>query len=127
MAEALIALRDYEAVHEAAMLSTCGRIEIYAEIEDYEAGVEQLRAFLRNFRHADVEVDMSSYLYTLLGEEAIEHFFRVSTGLDSMRALSRGAQRGEGRAQPNADRQPINERRDRRDRARQTRRRLARR
>jgi glutamyl-tRNA reductase len=84
MAEALIALRDYEAVHEAAMLSTCGRIEIYAEIEDYEAGVEQLRAFLRNFRHADVEVDMSSYLYTLLGEEAIEHFFRVSTGLDSM-------------------------------------------
>ena len=76
--------QDYEAVHEAAMLSTCGRIEIYAEIEDYEAGVEQLRAFLRNFRHADVDVDMSSYLYTLLGEEAIEHFFRVSTGLDSM-------------------------------------------
>jgi glutamyl-tRNA reductase len=66
------------------MLSTCGRLEIYAEIEDYEAGVEQLRAFLRNFRHADVEVDMSSYLYTLLGTEAIEHLFRVSTGLDSM-------------------------------------------
>jgi glutamyl-tRNA reductase len=84
MAEALVALRDYEAVREAAMLSTCGRIEIYAEIEDYEAGVEQLRAFLRNFRHADVEVDMSSYLYTLLGAEAIDHLFRVSTGLDSM-------------------------------------------
>lgn len=84
MAEALVALRDYEAVHEAVMLSTCGRLEIYAVLADYEAGVEQLRTFLRNFRHGDVDVDMSSYLYTLLGAEAIGHLFRVATGLDSM-------------------------------------------
>jgi glutamyl-tRNA reductase len=84
MAEALTALRDYEAVNEAVMLSTCGRIEIYAELEEYEAGTEQLKTFLRNFRHGDVEVDMSSYLYTLLGAEAIDHLFRVATGLDSM-------------------------------------------
>ncbi|MBV8726866.1 MAG: glutamyl-tRNA reductase [Candidatus Eremiobacteraeota bacterium] len=83
MAEALTALRDYEAVHEAAMLSTCGRIEIYAELDDYEAGVEQLKSFLQNFRHSEVE-DLESYLYTLLGRDAIEHLFRVSTGLDSM-------------------------------------------
>lgn len=83
MAAALIALRDYEAVREAVMLSTCGRLEIYAELEDYEAGVEQLKAFLQNFRHGDVE-DLESYLYTLLGRQAIEHLFRVSTGLDSM-------------------------------------------
>ena len=83
MAEALTALRDYEAVHEAAMLSTCGRIEIYAELDDYEAGVEQLNSFLQNFRHSEVE-DLESYLYTLLGRDAIEHLFRVSTGLDSM-------------------------------------------
>ncbi|MBV8689430.1 MAG: glutamyl-tRNA reductase [Candidatus Eremiobacteraeota bacterium] len=83
MVEALIALRDYEAVREAAMLSTCGRLEIYAELDDYEAGVEQLKAFLQNFRHGDV-ADMESYLYTLLGRDAIEHLFRVSTGLDSM-------------------------------------------
>jgi glutamyl-tRNA reductase len=84
MGEALVALRDYEAVHEAAMLSTCGRLEIYAELEDYESGVEQLKSFLHNFRHADVTVDMSSYMYTLLGAQAIEHLFRVATGLDSM-------------------------------------------
>ena len=83
MGEALTALRDYEAVHEAAMLSTCGRIEIYAELDDYEAGVEQLKSFLQNFRHGEVE-DLESYLYTLLGRDAIEHLFRVSTGLDSM-------------------------------------------
>ena len=83
MGEALIALRDYEAVREALMLQTCGRLEIYAELEDYESGVQQLKAFLGNFRHGDVS-DMDSYMYTLLGTQAIDHLFRVSTGLDSM-------------------------------------------
>src|SRR6202011_2558030 len=35
------------------------------------------------FRHGDVS-DMDSYMYTLLGTQAIDHLFRVSTGLDSM-------------------------------------------
>ncbi len=83
MAEALIALCDYEAVREAVMLSTCGRLEIYAELDDYERGVEQLKSFLRNHRHAEVG-ELAPYLYTLLGDEAIAHLFRVSTGLDSM-------------------------------------------
>jgi glutamyl-tRNA reductase len=83
MGEALIALRDYEAVHEALMLQTCGRLEIYAELEDYEVGVGQIRQFLGNFRHGGVE-DMDSYMYTLLGSQAVDHLFRVSTGLDSM-------------------------------------------
>jgi glutamyl-tRNA reductase len=84
MGEALVALRDYEAVREALMLQTCGRLEIYAELDDYETGVTQLKSFLQNFRHASVAYDLESYLYTLLGREAVEHLFRVSTGLDSM-------------------------------------------
>ncbi len=83
MGESLVALRDYEMVREAVMLSTCGRLEIYAEVEDYEAGVAQLKNFLQNFRHGDV-TDMSSYMYTLLGSQAADHLFRVATGLDSM-------------------------------------------
>jgi len=83
MSESLVALRDYEMVREAVMLSTCGRLEIYAELEDYETGVEQLKTFLKNFRHGDVH-DMSSYMYTLLGTQATDHLFRVATGLDSM-------------------------------------------
>jgi glutamyl-tRNA reductase len=84
--EALVALRDYSAVKEAAMLQTCGRLEIYAELDDYEAGVTQLRSFLGNFGHGEARerYDLDSYLYTLLGRQAIEHLFRVSTGLDSM-------------------------------------------
>jgi glutamyl-tRNA reductase len=83
MGEALIALRDYEAVREALMLQTCGRLEIYAELEDYEGGVGQLRQFLGNFRHGSVD-DMDSYMYTMLGNQAVDHLFRVATGLDSM-------------------------------------------
>ncbi len=84
MEAALVALRDYEAVREAVMLQTCGRLEIYAELADYEAGVAQLKSFLLNFRHGMVAYDLESYLYTLLGQQAVEHLFRVSTGLDSM-------------------------------------------
>lgn len=84
MAEALVALRDYEAVREAAMLQTCGRLEIYAELGDYETGTTQIKAFLSNFRHGATGYDIESYLYTHLGHEAVEHLFRVCTGLDSM-------------------------------------------
>jgi glutamyl-tRNA reductase len=84
MAEALVALRDYEAVREAAMLQTCGRLEIYAELDDYENGVAQIKSFLANFRHGTTGYDIDSYLYTRLGHEAVEHLFRVCTGLDSM-------------------------------------------
>lgn len=84
--EALVALHDYESVKEAVMLQTCGRLEIYAELDDYEAGVAQLKTFLSNFGHglARDRYDLESYLYTLLGRQAIEHLFRVATGLDSM-------------------------------------------
>jgi len=84
MTETLIALRDYQAVREAVMLATCGRLEIYAELEDYETGIKQLKAFLRNFRHGGIEYDISAYLYALPGMQAAEHLFRVATGLDSM-------------------------------------------
>jgi glutamyl-tRNA reductase len=84
MESALVALRDYEAVREAVMLQTCGRLEIYADVADYEAGVAQLKSFLLNFRHGMMAYDLESYLYTLLGRQAVEHLFRVSTGLDSM-------------------------------------------
>ena len=84
MSEALVALRDYEAVREAAMLSTCGRIEIYADVSDAEVGVDQLKQFLYSFRHGDVAYDIEPYLYTLYDADAATHVLRVATGLDSM-------------------------------------------
>ena len=84
--ESLVALGDYASVREAAMLQTCGRLELYADVEDFENGVAQLREFLGNFGHpqARERYDLDSFLYTLLGRQAVDHLFRVSTGLDSM-------------------------------------------
>lgn len=84
MSEALVALRDYDTVREAVMLSTCNRLEIYANLEDTERGVPQLKEFLGNFRHGDVTYDLEPYLYTLVEYAAIDHLMRVATGLDSM-------------------------------------------
>lgn len=84
MGEVLVALHDYPAVREAAMLQTCGRLEIYAVLDDYESGIAQIKSFLTNFRHGATGYDIESFLYTLLGHQAVEHLFRVATGLDSM-------------------------------------------
>jgi len=81
--EALGALRDYTAVEEAAVVSTCNRLEIYAEVSDFETGVEQIKNFLTTYRSMGIE-DFDKYLYTMLGAEAVEQLLRVATGIDSM-------------------------------------------
>jgi glutamyl-tRNA reductase len=81
--EALGALRDYEAIREAAILATCNRLEIYADVTDYEVGVGEIKDFLTTFRSMRVE-EFDKYIYTLLGAEAVAQLFGVASGLDSM-------------------------------------------
>lgn len=83
LSEALVTLLDYDSVREAAILSTCNRLELYAHVDETERGIEQLRQFLINFRHGDVQYEMDRYLYTLHGEAVARHLFRVATGLES--------------------------------------------
>ena len=83
IAQALGALRDYGAIREAAIVSTCNRLEIYADVTDFESGVEQIKDFLTIYRNMRVE-DFDKYLYTLLGAQAVEQLLRVACGLDSM-------------------------------------------
>src|SRR5579864_1656169 len=81
--EALTALGDYVGIREAAIVATCNRLEIYADVDDFEVGVGQLKDFLTTYRNMRVE-DFDKYLYTLLGADAVEQLFRVACGLDSM-------------------------------------------
>jgi len=81
--EALGALHDYPDVREAAIVSTCNRLEIYADVGDFEIGVVQLKEFLTTYRSMRVD-DFDKYLYTMLGVEAVEQLFKVASGLDSM-------------------------------------------
>jgi glutamyl-tRNA reductase len=81
--EALGVLHEYTAVREAAIVSTCNRLEIYADVTEYEDGVAQLKEFLTTYRSMRVD-DFDKYLYTMLGAEAVEQLFKVASGLDSM-------------------------------------------
>lgn len=78
---ALASLSALEGVEEAALLSTCNRTEIYAQIaEGREAAVADWLA-----QHHGLEADaLSSYLYQHVDGSAVRHLFRVATGLDSM-------------------------------------------
>jgi glutamyl-tRNA reductase len=78
---ALSALAAMEGVEEAALLSTCNRTEIYAQVAEGQEA--QLGLWLA--RHHGLEpAALSSYLYQHADAEAVRHLFRVATGLDSM-------------------------------------------
>lgn len=81
--KALHQLASSDHVVEGAVLSTCNRIEIYAVVTKYHAGVLDLRNFLSEFCHVPPE-DFTDHLYTYHEDGAIRHLFRVSSGIDSM-------------------------------------------
>ena len=78
---ALASLRAVDGVHEAALLSTCNRTELYARIEPQaEAAVVRWLA-----EHHELGIaDLDAYLYRHTNAVAVRHLFRVATGLDSL-------------------------------------------
>src|SRR5208337_4891266 len=81
---ALARLRDSApAVAEAALLSTCNRVEVVGVAADPARACAELAAFLA----ADRQVEESAFagsLYQMQGREAARHLFRVGASLDSM-------------------------------------------
>ena len=68
-------------ISEAAILSTCNRVEIYAW-GDTRAGA-QLRASMHDY-HAFGQGAGDEIFYTRAEDEAASHLFRVASGLDSL-------------------------------------------
>lgn len=80
---ALEQIRGAGLAREAVLLSTCNRVELYAEIEgDGWAGGRRLREFLARDRRFEGELASVSYLH--VGAACLEHLFRVAGGLDSL-------------------------------------------
>ncbi|MFI0215480.1 glutamyl-tRNA reductase [Streptomyces lydicus] len=72
-----------EPVTESAVLSTCNRIELYADVDKFHAGVAELSTLLA--RHSGVDLDeLTPYLYVHYEDRAVHHLFSVACGLDSM-------------------------------------------
>jgi glutamyl-tRNA reductase len=70
-------------VAEAMVVSTCNRIEIYAEVTRFHGGVVDLTARLA--KAAGIARDeLTPHVYVRYEERAIQHLFDVTSGLDSM-------------------------------------------
>jgi glutamyl-tRNA reductase len=76
-------LLDEAAVSEAAILSTCNRVEVYAEVGSYHSGFLALKRFLAESREVAPE-EFAEPLYAHYEEDAAEHLFDVAAGIDSM-------------------------------------------
>jgi glutamyl-tRNA reductase len=70
-------------VSEAAVVSTCNRVEIYAEVDRFHGSVEDLSALLAA-RADESRTDVAPNLYVHFDEGAVAHLFAVAAGLDSM-------------------------------------------
>jgi glutamyl-tRNA reductase len=80
---ALRALVDRETVHEAVVLQTCNRAEVYAACEAVEPARSSVLDFMSDFHGVDRGLVMP-LAYDGVDLEAARHLFRVAAGLDSL-------------------------------------------
>ena len=79
-------LRDVvqaEPVAEAFVVSTCNRVEVYADVDRFHAGVTAICELLA--RHCGVpSQELTQYLYVHYEDRAVSHLLAVAAGLDSI-------------------------------------------
>jgi len=76
-----VALTD--PVAETFVVSTCNRIEVYADVDRFHAGVTAICELLA--RHCGVQAtDLTAHLYVHYEDRAVAHLLAVACGLDSV-------------------------------------------
>jgi glutamyl-tRNA reductase len=81
--EGLMKFRGLPEVKEAMILSTCNRVELYANVSDTAKASESIKAFLSEFHNINRgSLDKALYIYD--DTNAVKHIFRVASSLDSM-------------------------------------------
>ena len=79
-------LRDVfqaEPVAEVFVVSTCNRVEVYADVDRFHAGVTAICELLA--RHCGVPAqELTPHLYVHYEDRAVSHLMAVASGLDSM-------------------------------------------
>ena len=76
-------LHRAEMISEVMLVSTCNRIEVYADVARFHPAVAEITSVLA--RHSGLAVtDLADHLYVHFAEAAAEHMFTVASGLDSM-------------------------------------------
>ncbi|MDX1976683.1 MAG: glutamyl-tRNA reductase [Pseudanabaenaceae cyanobacterium bins.68] len=80
---AIAKLKSYPNVDEAAILSTCNRMELYVVTRETEGGIREIMQFLSEFSDLPLQF-LRRYLFILLRQDAVMHLMRVASGLDSL-------------------------------------------
>ncbi|MCG8915476.1 glutamyl-tRNA reductase [Actinokineospora sp. PR83] len=70
-------------VTEAVLVSTCNRVEVYAVVEAFHAGLSDVVGVLARHAGADPTA-LHDHLYVHYAASAVQHLFTVAAGLDSM-------------------------------------------
>lgn len=83
VATALLLFRNQFPKSEAAIISTCNRVEMLVACDGDRPSLADVLSFIAQSRDLPVQ-SFKPYLYQLEGEQACRHFFRVASGLDSM-------------------------------------------
>ncbi|KAB2495671.1 glutamyl-tRNA reductase [Priestia endophytica] len=83
LSEAMRVLKEQKSVLENVIVSTCNRTEIYAVVDQLHTGRYYVKAFLAEWFNISKE-ELSPYLTIYEHDAAIEHLYRVVSGLDSM-------------------------------------------
>jgi glutamyl-tRNA reductase len=81
--KALAGLLDLEHVHEAVIVSTCNRVEVYTAISRFHGAAADVRRFLADL-HGLAVGEFAHHLYDYYEERAVQHLFAVAAGVDSM-------------------------------------------
>jgi glutamyl-tRNA reductase len=76
-------LRGTDSISEVLVLSTCNRVEVYADVARFHPALADVSAVLS--RHSGLSVsELGDHLYVHFAEAAAEHMISVACGLDSM-------------------------------------------
>lgn len=79
----LAELTASDSISEVLVLSTCNRVEVYADVSRFHPAVAEISGVLA--RLAGLELGaLGEYLYVHFAEAAAAHLFEVAAGLDSM-------------------------------------------
>ena len=74
---------ENEHVTEAAVLATCNRCEVYAEVDRFHGSVEAISKLIGE-RAGTAADDLLPHLYIHYDDGAVSHLLGVASGLDSM-------------------------------------------
>ena len=80
--KALVSVLERRNISEAVVLSTCNRAEVYVHAEKFHGAYQDVRDFLAETSQIAPE-NFNDYLYAHYDDDAIQHLFAVTCGLDS--------------------------------------------